>query len=144
MPELVLLKVTKISRRLTMNLIPLGLWLLKVPLDSRWSDNSQDTDNFHDTAVSKNTAEFFLLWLIFFHSMIVEGKKEFLKRVLVFWRKKHFAYLQQYILCISCICNIYEKRIAFCANDGAEATPDQILHIPTRCLLLFLLLQDIL
>ena len=149
MPAFVVLKLLIPIGSFTVNLIPLGLWLLKTPLGSRWSSNSKDTDNFNNTAVSKhignNLVSYFLINIFLFNDSWL---KERVPKKRPFVLKKKIFYIHRIIhpeLLVGIGLTqykIYEHRIAFCTNDGAEGTKDPILHIPTRCLLLLLLLQD--
>ena len=63
------------SRRLVINLIPLGLWHIK-----RLSADGLINFRIFSLKILK-LLEFLMLWSSLFHSVIVEGKKEFLKNV---------------------------------------------------------------
>ena len=71
-------KWLKPSRNLVINLIPLGLWQLKRLL-------ADDLINFRILFLKiLKLLEFLMLWSSLFHSIIVDGKKQFLKKYVLF------------------------------------------------------------
>ena len=74
------------SRRLVINLIPLGLWQLKKLL----------ADDLINRSIlflkTFKLLEFLMLWSSLFHSTIVDGKKELLNKVL-FQKTEYYVYL---------------------------------------------------
>ena len=71
-------KWLKPSRSLVINLIPLGLWQLKRLL-------ADGLINFRILFLKiLKLLEFLMLWSSLFHSIIVDGKKQFLKKYVLF------------------------------------------------------------
>ena len=74
-------KWLKPSRSLVINLIPLGLWQLKRLL-------ADGLINFRILFLKiLKLLEFLMLWSSLFHSIIVDGKKEFFKKVCLVLKK---------------------------------------------------------